>query len=82
MPAPYWMKAESMDPCGLCLYKHLTNVILGHSVGILSMDLATILLPSQYLITLASNLDYQTIMLVWGWGSNCQGLLRGGGGWE
>ena len=56
MPAPYWMKAESMDPCGLCLYKHLTNVILGHSVGILSMDLATILLPSQYLITLASNL--------------------------
>lgn len=26
--------------------------------------------------------DYQTIMLMWGWGSNCQGLLRGGGGWS
>lgn len=46
----------SMQPCGVCLYKHLTNVIRGHSLGILGMDLPGEHHPGQYLIRLASKL--------------------------
>lgn len=34
MPAPVGMKVGSTQPCGFYLYKHLANIICGHSVGI------------------------------------------------
>lgn len=53
MLATDWVKAGSVQPYGVCLYT-LSNVVRHRSLGIPGMDLASVHLPNQYLIKLAS----------------------------
>lgn len=48
-------EGESYVDCGFCLYKPLTKLIHGHSLGILGIDPGSVH-PGQDLINLASNL--------------------------
>ena len=48
-------EGESYVACGFCLYKPLTKVIHGHSLGIVCIDPASVH-RGQDLIKLASNL--------------------------
>jgi hypothetical protein len=43
MLVPHWMKIDSTWPCGFCYYKPLINVIQHDTLGILDMDLATVI---------------------------------------
>ena len=47
MLSPNWLKVGSTQPCGLCLHKHLTNAIQGHSLEILGVDLTSVHCPGQ-----------------------------------
>lgn len=42
MFASDWMKVGSTWPCGVCLWKNQMNIIHGHSLRILGMDLASV----------------------------------------
>lgn len=54
--SPGWMKSGNTWLCGFCLYKHQTNTICSHSLGIRGIDLASVHCPGRYLAKLGSNL--------------------------
>lgn len=60
---PHQTKAGSIQPCGFCLYKHQTNVICNHSLGIWDTDLASVHHLGKNFIKLASNLSQN----LWQW---------------